>query len=327
MARDITIGTARSTGPGVVKGWFRIADAPDGSALNIPVTIVRGEQNGPVMWMHGCVHGHEFCGTYIIHETVRSLDPATLRGTVIAVPILNLSASQARQRMSPYEYYHGGDMNRQFPGDPNGTFTQQMAHRIYNEIKAHADILIDFHTASTPDVRWALYPRVGGKVEEVSEKLARGFGYRDTLPARPPLLTGSAMMTAAKDGIAVYLVECGGKVRAFTDEAVMDGAERMRNAMRAVGMLDGPVTDYGKMYNFSTFAWVTVTRGGLFQRAVNCGDRLEKGTVVGHYFDVYGNELEPALSPHPGIVLSINPGPATSNGDTLVHIGLDPVEV
>lgn len=327
MAREITVGTAISTGPGRTTGYLRIGDAPDGSPLDSPVVILQGESDGKVMWMHGCVHGHEFCGTYIIHETLRSIDPKTLKGTIVALPMLNISASQHRQRMSPFEYYHGGDMNRNFPGDPNGTLTQQMAHVVYRELKANADILIDFHTASTPDVRWALYPAVGGEVEATSAKLARAFGYRDTLPAKPPLLTGSAMMTAAKDGIAVYLVECGGKIGAFTHDAVLDGAERLRNAMRAVGILEGPVTDYGKMYNFSTFAWITVARGGLFQRAVKCGDRLEKGTVLGHFYDVYGNELEPALSPQPGIVLAINPGPATSSGDTLVHIGLDPVEV
>lgn len=327
MAREITVGTATSSGPGVTKGHLHVADAPDGSPLHIPVTIVQGETDGKVMWMHGCVHGHEFCGTYIIHEVVRSLDPKTLKGTVVALPILNISASQARQRMSPYEIYHGGDLNRQFPGDLNGTFTQQMAHRIYEPLKRQADILIDFHTASTPDVRWALYPKCGGQAEADSSRIARAFGYRDTLPAPMNILGGSAMMQAAKDGKAAYIVECGGKVRAFTDEAVQDAAERMRNAMRAIGMLEGAVTDYGTFYNFSTFAWVTAQRGGLFQRTAMCGDRLEVGTVIGRYFDVWGNELDEARSPHAGIVLSINPGPVIGTGDTLVHVGLDPVEV
>jgi predicted deacylase len=327
MAREIIVGTARSTGPGVTKGQLHVADAPDGSPLNIPVTIVQGEQEGKVLWLHGCVHGHEFCGTYIIHELLRTLDPKTLKGTVVALPILNISASQARQRMSPYEIYHGGDLNRQFPGDPNGSFTQQMAHRIYEPLKRQADILIDFHTASTPDVRWALFPRCDGAVEALSERVARAFGYRDTLPAPMTILGGSAMMQAAKDGIASYIVECGGKVRAFTDDAVLDAAERLRNAMRAVGMLDGKVKDHGRLYYFSTFAWVTAQRGGLFQRAAMCGDRLEKGSLLGTFYDVWGNEEEKALSPHPGIVLSINPGPVLGSGDTLVHIGLDPREV
>jgi predicted deacylase len=89
-------------------------------------------------------------------------------------------------------------------------------------------------------------------------------------------------------------------------------------------MLPGAVTNYGKMTFFSNFAWVKSTRGGLFQRAVKCGDRLKKGQVVGRYYDVFGQLLEEKKAPQPGIVLAVNGGPVIANGDILVHIGLDP---
>ena len=107
-------------------------------------------------------------------------------------------------------------------------------------------------------------------------------------------------MTAAKDGIASYIVECGGKGRAFTDEAVADAADRLRNVLRALGMLEGAVTDYGALTYFSNFAWVSATEGGLFQKAVNCGDRLEEGSVLGRYYDAWGNQRSEAKSPHAG---------------------------
>jgi uncharacterized protein len=327
MAREIIVGTARSTSAGVVKGLLRLSDAPDGSPLNAPVIIVQGERDGPVLWLHGCVHGNEYCGTYIIHEFLRGLKPEELAGSVVALPILNVPAFQARQRTSPFEGFHGGDLNRQFPGNPDGTVTQQMAHVLYTHLKRYADVLVDFHTAITPDVRWALYPKVGGKVEELSEKIARAFGYRSTLPAPGDILAGSAMMTAAKDGIASYIVECGGKNRSFTDEAVSDAAERLRNVLRALAMTDGAVADHAPLTYFSNFAWVTATKGGLFEKAVSCGDRLDVGTVLGRYYDLYGNPREEAVSPHPGIVLAIHSGPLMGSGETLVHIGLDPRDV
>src|SRR5690606_8084717 len=123
----------------------------------------------------------------------------------------------------------------------------------------HADVFIAVHTAVPPDVRWALCPKLGGEVEAVSEKVARAFGYRDTLPVPPDVLKGSAMMTAAGDGIPSFIVECGGKMRAFTDEAVTDAVARLHNAMRALGMLEGEVKNHGKMNFFSNFAWVTTT--------------------------------------------------------------------
>jgi predicted deacylase len=323
----IEIGTAVSKEAGVAKGFLKVGDLPDGQPIRIPVTIVRGAQAGPTLWMHGCVHGAEYCGTYILHELTRSLDPQKLKGTVIALPALNITAFERSQRMSPFEGYNGGDMNRAFPGSPTGTLTQQMAHVVYTHLKKHASYVVDMHTAMTPDVRWQLFGNMPGDVGKKGEGMARAFGYRSTLPAPPDILAGSAMMTAAKEGIPGVIVEAGGKGPAFDDETVKDGAERMRNMMRHLGMLEGKVTDYGAQWHFSNFAWVHSTQGGLFQKSVKCGDRVEKGSVIGRYYDLHGHPKGEAHAPEAGIVLAIHPGPIMGTGETLIHIGLDPKEV
>jgi uncharacterized protein len=323
----LEVGTAACRGPGLARGRLKLADLPDGRPIEIPVMILCGHNEGPTLWLHACVHGNEYCGAFTIHELMRSLDPRMLSGTVVALPILNLTAFEKNQRMSPFEGYNGGDLNRNFPGKADGTLTQQMAHVIYESLKQHADYLIDFHTAMTTDVRWALFANVPGEVGRKSEGMARAFGFKSTLPAPPDILAGSAMMTAAKDGIPALIVEAGGKGAAFTDEIVADSAERLRNLMRHLKMLPGVVTDHGKLWYFSNFAWVHATRGGLFQRAVRCGERIESGDVLGHYYDLHGNPDGEARSPEGGIVLAIHPGPVMGSGETLVHIGLDPREV
>ncbi|MBM3523442.1 MAG: peptidase M14, partial [Alphaproteobacteria bacterium] len=307
--KEIKIGSAVSKTAGRKTGILRIGTLPDGSPMEIPVVIVRGKKPGPVLWLHGCVHGNEYCGTFIIHAMLARLKPAALAGTVVALPALNITAFQKGQRMSPFEGFAGGDLNRNFPGDPDGTLTQQMGHAIYKPLKRYATYLVDFHTAMTEDVRWALFAAVGGKVEKESEKLARAFGYSSTLPAPPTILGGSALMTAAKDGIAAMIVECGGKGPAFTPEAVEDGAERLHNILRALKMVSGAVTDHGKLNYFSNFAWVHATKGGLFQRSVRCGDRIEPGSVLGQFYDLHGVPNGEARAPHGGIVLAIHPGP------------------
>jgi predicted deacylase len=325
--KEIKIGTAVSKAAGRKTGNLRIGTLPDGSPMEIPVVIVRGKKPGPVLWLHGCVHGNEYCGTFIIHALLARLKLAALAGTVVALPALNITAFQKGQRMSPFEGFAGGDLNRNFPGDPDGTLTQQMGHAIYKPLKRYATHLVDFHTAMTEDVRWALYAAVGGKVEKESEKLARAFGYSSTLPAPPTILGGSALMTAAKDGVAAMIVECGGKGPAFTEEAVEDGAERLHNILRALKMVSGAATDHGKLNYFSNFAWVHATKGGLFQRSVRCGDRIEPGSVLGQFYDLHGRPNGEARAPKGGIVLAIHPGPMIGSGETLVHIGLDPREV
>jgi predicted deacylase len=323
----IEIGTAVSKGEGIAKGFLKVGELPDGQAMRIPVVILRGREAGPVLWLHGCVHGNEYCGAFTIHELLRSLQPQQVKGTIVALPILNITAFEKNQRMSPFEGYNGGDLNRCFPGKANGTLTEQMAHAIYGSLRRYATYLIDFHTAMTEDVRWALFANLPGDVGRKGEGIARAFGFRSTLPAPPDILGGSAMMTAAKDGIPAFIVEAGGKGPGFSDEHLKDGAERLRNVMRHLGMLPGAVTDYGKQWHFSNFAWVHATQGGLFQRAIRCGDRVEKDAVIGHYHDLHGRPAGEARAPAPGIVLAIHPGPVMATGETLIHIGLDPREV
>lgn len=323
----IEIGTAASTAPGLALGELRTGDMPDGEPIAIPVMIMRGEKDGPILWLHGCVHGDEYCGTFIIHELMRGLDHRSMAGAVVALPVLQITGFQQRQRMSPFESFGGGDLNRCFPGRADGGTTEQMAYAIYQPLKRYADYLIDFHTALTRDVRWALFAAAEGEVGAKAEAMARAFGLKSTLPAPMDILNGSAMIAAARDGVPSLIVECGGFNASFDEEAVQEGAERLRNVLRRLGVTPGPVRDYGPLNYFSNFAWVCATRGGLFQPSVGCGDRIEAGALIGRIYDAFGDEIEASRSPHGGIVLAINSGPVMATGDVLVHVGLDPREV
>lgn len=322
--KPLEIGTARALTTGVSRGELTIGELPDGSPMNIPVVIVRGAKDGPTLWMHGCVHGNEYCGTYIIHEFVRGLDPAQLSGTVVALPVLNITAFQKNQRMSPFELMSIGDLNRCFPGRPDGATTEQMGHAIYSVMRQHADVLIDFHTALTTDTRWALYADVGGEISAKGLEIAKAFGYTHTLPTPKGTLNGTAMMAAAAEGIPAFIVEAGGMGPAFTREVVVDAAERLNNVARRLGMLPGQVIQHPPLVLFSNFHWVCSQRGGLFRPLVSCGQMVKADQVIGHYYDVFGDLKADAISPSSGVVLAMHPGPIIARGDTLIHIGLDP---
>lgn len=320
----IQVGTALSSGLGIIQGALNIGELPDGSPVDIPVTIVRGAREGPTLWLNGCVHGNEYCGTFIIHEFIRSLDPSSLSGCVVALPVLNLPGFQKNQRMSPFEGMGGGDLNRAFPGKDRGSVTEQMAFAIYAPLKRFANYLIDFHSAYTADTRWALYADMGGEVSEKGLEIARAFGYEHTLPAPKGILGGSSMMTAGGDGIPSFIVEAGGMGAAFEPGTVKESAERLRNVARQLGMLPGTITDYGPLTLFSNFDWVCSSRGGLYESTIACGQEVQSGQVIGNYFDVFGLRTGEATSPSAGIVLAIHPGPIITRGDTLIHIGLNP---
>jgi predicted deacylase len=324
MTRVIEIGSALSAGPGRVDGFLKTAELPDGKPIEIPVTIIQGAKDGPVLWLHGCVHGNEYCGAYTIHEFVRGLNPGLLKGAVVALPFLNITASQRFQRMSPYEQYNIGDLNRCFPGRADGSLTEQIGHAIWTELKRYATHLVDIHTALTPDTRWALFADCGGEVSKVGLAMAEAFGYQHTLPTPPTNLKGSAMMTAGATGIPSFIIEAGGIGPAFSMDTVRDCAARLENVCRRIGMIDQPVKKFGKLTLFSNFHWCNAPTGGLFRPAVKCGQPIKKGDLVGTYFDLHGDVLDEMRAPASGIVLAIHPGPLMPQGDTLVHIGLDP---
>jgi uncharacterized protein len=322
--RTIEFGTIKADRPGRFEGRLTVGAMPDGAPVELPAVVLRGASEGPVLWLHGCVHGNEYCTTFSIHEFLRSLDPASLLGSVVALPILNLTAFRIHRRSSPFEGFNNTDLNRCFPGNERGGFTERMAHAIYRELKRHATHFIDFHTAYTSDTRWALYADAGGETGRVGRLMAEAFGYEHTLPTPAGTLTGSAMMTAGGDAIPSYLVEAGGLDDSFTRGTVEDVAERLRNVCRAIGLLPGKVTAYPPLTTFSNFHWATSPQGGLFRPKVKCGQRIAEGEAIGTYFDLFGDERNVAHAPASGIVLAIHPGPIIPQGDVLVHIGLNP---
>ena len=320
----IEIGTARARVGERVDGMLKVADLPDGQPMQIPVTIIQGPQDGPVLWLHGCVHGNEFCGAYIIQAFLRALDPKALRGTVVALPFLNLTASQRNQRMSPFEGYNVGDLNRCFPGKADGGLTDQIGNVVWTHLKQHATHLVDFHTALTPDTHWSLVAGHDGKVRKEGLAMARAFGYSPCLPTPPGTLVGSAMMAAGDAGIPSLIIEAGGIGSAFSAETVAEGADRLRNVARGLGMIAEKPVDHGKLTLLSNFAWCKAAHGGMFKPAVRCGQPVKKGGVVGTFFNTHGEKVADERAPATGVVLAINPGPLLPQGDILIHIGLDP---
>ncbi|MBV9137241.1 MAG: succinylglutamate desuccinylase/aspartoacylase family protein [Hyphomicrobiales bacterium] len=320
----IEVGNVKARKQGRHEGTLTVGAMPDGAPVELPVIILRGPRDGPVLWLHGCVHGNEYCTTFSIHEFLRSLEPAALRGSVVALPILNLTAFRMHRRSSPFEGFNNTDLNRCFPGNERGGFTERMAHAIYSPLKRYATHFVDSHTAYTSDTRWALYANNNPEVNRVGRAMAEAFGFENTLPTPPGTLVGSAMMSAGDDGIPSFLLEAGGLDDSFSRETVLDVAERLRNVARAIGLLEGEVTKYPPLTTFSNFYWATAPRSGLFKNKVRCGDTITKGQEIGTYYDLFGDARESALAPQSGIVLAINPGPIIPQGDVLVHIGLDP---
>ena len=108
----------------IVAGWL-----DDGSPVEIPLLVLHGAAPGPVLWLGATLHGIEIIGVEIIRRVMReAVDPAALRGTIVGAPIQNPLAFQDHKYGTPRD---GLNINRFFPGNPNGSISERLAHALY----------------------------------------------------------------------------------------------------------------------------------------------------------------------------------------------------
>ncbi|MBI2951874.1 succinylglutamate desuccinylase/aspartoacylase family protein, partial [bacterium] len=124
-------------------GWLNVASRPDGGDWRLPFLCVTGAKAGPTLLVIAGVHGDEYEGVEAIPEIFSRIDPRSLRGALLMVPVCNVPAYEAATRSSPLD---GLNLARVFPGDENGSVTQRIAHWITERLLKGADLLIDLHS-------------------------------------------------------------------------------------------------------------------------------------------------------------------------------------
>ena len=291
-----------------------IGQLADGSPVYVPVVVVRGAADGPTAYLQAGIHGDEVTGIEVCRRAVASLDPATVRGTVVAVPIGNVPAYRNRSRSFLDEERGPIDMNRVFPGDPAGLLTERIAATLTDEFLRPADYAVDFHSALAGCAIAPCAYVSGGEghaVRRAQERLAEAFGLgltclqEGTTEFGHSNLTRSFCATAERAGVPAIIAEMGESGR-ITAEVVDHGVAGTRRALAALGNLpldDAPVA--APSVRFRAIAFVHAERGGLVNHAVALGDRVEEGDVLGVVIDPVGGDETPAVSPVSGIVLRL----------------------
>lgn len=190
MRAPLTIDHMEAPSAGRAMGLIRFGElADDCSPLHIPVIILNGAGDGPVVYLHVGSHGQETVyGMSAMRRLVQSeLDPSRMRGAVVIVPGANLLAHHAATRIAPHYGVregvpYGGDLHKLWPGDSRGSLTQRLAATIWTHIVGKANYVIDFHTNSQPGIAFALMyggetsPPGGSAVWRQSLESARVFG-------------------------------------------------------------------------------------------------------------------------------------------------------
>ncbi len=306
-------------------GWVNIGRSPDGSMIGIPIIIVNGSSDGPKLCVDGCIHGDEYEGAEALLKLGKSIDPSKLKGTLIAVPVVNVPAFEAGLRANPLDYDRY-DLNRIFPGDSDGHVSQRIAFKHF-EIITHADFYVSLHGGGNfefiePFVNFSADKGLQETVINKSMDLARAFGL-GIVNRRPSSFAGGSRLAAARRGIPAITPELGGQCeRAHKRQINVDLFIRgITNVMKYLGMIDGDLEKEENQILVETTE-IRCQNGGLQTPHVKPGDKVAKGdSLVTIQNPFFGEEIECVRAPFDGMVCLMWAYPIVQPGDWVTHLG------
>ena len=290
----------------------------DGQHVDLPVVVIHGASPGPRVAVTAGIHGAEYVSIAALRDVVLALEPADVHGSIVAVLTANTAAFAARSiYINPVD---GKNLNRQFPGDANGTPTQRLARWLTDHVIAGSDVFVDMHCG---DMNEALVSFTGIEdtgdpaVDDRSRALAEAYGLRYLLIGPSP---GTTTTAAAALGIPAVLGEVGGQGRWPAEDVALHAAG-FRRLLQAAGVVDdAPETPRFDTETLRTEAWMRATTTGYWHPAVRVGDRIAHGTVVGEVRDPFGTVLEAPLAPVDGVVIFLVTSLAMNAGDPLLAL-------
>jgi predicted deacylase len=237
--------------PGKSRRTIPVSTLASGFALGVSTLTIRGAAPGPHVGVSAMVHGDEIEGALILRELWRTIDPATLSGTLTLMPVANPLALDAISRNTPLDML---DMNRLFPGAPDGWLSEQMAFAIGNEFLAHLDFYVDIHAGGT--FPWVDYCYVVN-----DEAFSRAF-LSELLYQPAQIYAGTTATFTSARGIPTTVVEIGG---GYHDQAthIRNGVQGVLNMLRHAGALPGPVEPRPRQTLLRTIKVMRPRHGGL----------------------------------------------------------------
>jgi predicted deacylase len=278
----------------------------------MPVAVVHGRHPGPTVWMCSAIHGDELNGVPIVRGVLTRVDPRALRGTLIAVPVVNVYGLINESRYLPDRR----DLNRSFPGSARGSLASQMAHLIMSEVVERCSFGLDFHAGSggrtnLPQLRCDLD-------DEVTREAAVRFGppvavHSDTRP-------GSLRAEAARVGCRMLVYETG-EARRLDRPGIRLGIEGTLRVLAGMDMLDDPPpAPEFELVQARRTTWVRARRSGFCEVAVELGDRIEAGQTAAVVFDAIAQTQHPVTFHESGIVIGHRSEALVNKGDAIVHV-------
>jgi predicted deacylase len=256
--------------------------------VEIPIVVVKNG-TGPTVLFTGGVHGDEYEGLISVSQLARTLDPATIQGRVIMMPAVNVPAVLNDTRLSPVD---NRDLNRCFPGNPRGTFSEMLAHFVDSVILPHVDISVDVHTAGhscdsalSTNMHYLSDPEMRRKTMAAAAAFGAPYNVVFWGVDEGATLTSSV----ERRGILSLGTELGGWGR-VNIEGVRIGHRGLSNTLKHFGLIEGkpetgqrdgsPATRHMMVRDQACYAFAPAE--GVFEPRHMVGDSVEEGELAGY---------------------------------------------
>lgn len=292
----------------------------------IPISVFHGIKPGPVLGITAGVHGLEYAPILAAQRISKQLDPRRMSGTVILVHLANVpSFLQRRFRVNPMD---GKNLNRVFPGSPEGTITEVIAWKISNEIIDRCDYFLDMHAGdANNDLRpYAGYynyfniPEVSAKAKEMALSLGFDFVVQFGNEERLDEEAVYCSREATKRHIPAVDIECG-RMGIVEESFVRQIENAILRLMRHLEILDGKRELVENPVIIGQRSSVKSEHTGFFYSDLSSGEYVKKGMKLGYITDLFGNHLSNVHCPIDGVILYKTFNPPINEGDGLFSIG------
>jgi predicted deacylase len=290
----------------------------EGVPVSTPVLVVNGLQPGPTLCLTAAVHGDELNGIEMVRRVMHDIAPKKLSGAVIGVPIVNVQGFRRGSRYLPDRR----DLNRYFPGNPNGSAAARIAYSLFNDVIAHCDALVDVHTGS---FERANLPQIRADLRNPDVvTLTQGFGSMVVLHSKPTV--GTLRHAATLAGIPAVTLEAGGPSQLELAE-VKHGVKGLETLLTTLGMVKKSRFwgDPEPVYYRSS--WVRADNGGILLADVSLGSTVRKGDLLGTITDPMSNQRSELFSPYSGRIIGLARNQVVMPGFAAFHVGIQADDV
>ncbi len=285
----------------------------DHTQVSLPVHVIHGRRPGPVIFVSAAIHGDEIIGVEIVRRLLRTKNLSSIKGTLLAVPIVNALGFLNHSRYLPDRR----DLNRCFPGSPKGSLAARLAHLFMTEVVSRAHVGIDLHSAAIHRINFPQIRVAPGDVQLL--ELAKIFAAPLVLTSE--LREGSLRHTASKNDTKVLLFEAGQGLR-FDEFAIRVGVAGILRVMHHLGMIaqKGVAKPKAKSLMSKSSYWLRAPEGGLLRTFKTTGETITEGDVLGTVSDPFGEVETDVIATSAGLVIGRTNLPVVNEGDAVYHI-------